>query len=143
VGEIHETAATLLATLGQPIFEPLTNAAPARGQRAVLLQRLGRRWGGRIHHGGVCSAPGLQSALGQRGIHPAVSRARIRQQLVAEGIMAAQGGVYVFTRNHLFASPSMAAVALMGRSANSWAEWKTPHGQTLDEVKRQAVTIAD
>jgi transcription elongation GreA/GreB family factor len=53
--------------------------------------------------------------------------------------MAAQGGVYVFTRNHLFASPSMAAVALMGRSANGWAEWKTPQGQTLDEVKRQAV----
>jgi hypothetical protein len=25
--EIHETAATLQATLGQPIFEPLTNAA--------------------------------------------------------------------------------------------------------------------
>jgi Domain of unknown function (DUF4357) len=57
--------------------------------------------------------------------------------------MAAQGGVYVFTRDHLFASPSMAAVALMGRSANGWAEWKTPQGQTLDEVKRQVVTIAD
>jgi Domain of unknown function (DUF4357) len=69
--------------------------------------------------------------------------ARIRQQLPAEGILAAQGGVYVFTRNHLFASPSMAAVALMGRSANGWAEWKTPQGQTLDEVRRQAVKIAD
>ena len=29
--EIHETAATLLATLGQPIFEPLTNAPTAKG----------------------------------------------------------------------------------------------------------------
>jgi Domain of unknown function (DUF4357) len=54
------------------------------------------------------------------------SQARIRQQLAAEGIMAARGGVVVFTRNHLFASPSMAAVALMGRSANGWGEWKTP-----------------
>jgi transcription elongation GreA/GreB family factor len=57
--------------------------------------------------------------------------------------MTAQGGVYVFTRNHLFASPSMAAVALMGRSANGWVDWKTPQGQTLDEVKRQAVGVAD
>jgi hypothetical protein len=32
----------------------------------------------------------------------------------------------------------MAAVALMGRSANGWGEWKTPQGKTLDEVKRQA-----
>jgi transcription elongation GreA/GreB family factor len=39
-------------------------------------------------------------------------------------------------------SPSMAAVALMGRSANGWAEWKTPQGQTLDEVKRQSAQIA-
>ena len=29
--EIHETAATLLATLGQPIFEPLTSAPTAKG----------------------------------------------------------------------------------------------------------------
>jgi transcription elongation GreA/GreB family factor len=57
--------------------------------------------------------------------------------------MAAQGGVYAFTRNHLFASPSMAAVALMGRSANGWVDWKTPQGQTLDEVKRQAVKVSD
>jgi hypothetical protein len=67
------------------------------------------------------------------------SQERIRQQLAAEGIMAAQDGVLVFTRDHLFASPSMAAMAVMGRSANGWIEWKTPQGQTLDEVKRQAV----
>jgi Domain of unknown function (DUF4357) len=71
------------------------------------------------------------------------SQERIRQQLAAEGIMAAQGGVYVFTRDHLFASPSMAAVALMGRSANGWGEWKTAQGQTLEAVKRQAAKSAD
>jgi Domain of unknown function (DUF4357) len=51
--------------------------------------------------------------------------------------------VVVFSRDHLFASPSMAAVPLMGRSANGWVDWKTPHGQTLDEVKPQAVMIGD
>ena len=48
----------------------------------------------------------------------------------------------IFTRDHLFASPSMAAVALQGRSANGWLEWKTPQGRTLDEVKRQSVAVA-
>jgi len=30
-------------------------------------------------------------------------------------------------------------MALTGRSANGWIEWKNPKGQTLDEVKRPAV----
>jgi len=30
----------------------------------------------------------------------------------------------------------MAAIAVMGRTANGWLAWKTPQGQTLDAVKR-------
>ena len=33
----------------------------------------------------------------------------------------------------------MAAVALQGRSANGWMEWKDTKGKTLDEVKRQSI----
>ena len=36
----------------------------------------------------------------------------------------------------------MAALALMGRSANGWVEWKPAKGRTLDELKRQAVQVA-
>jgi hypothetical protein len=32
----------------------------------------------------------------------------------------------------------MAAIAVMGRSANGWLEWKTEKGQTLDSAIRQA-----
>ena len=39
-------------------------------------------------------------------------------------------GMRVVTRDHLFFNPSMAAMAVMGRSAN---------GKALDEVKRQGV----
>jgi hypothetical protein len=45
----------------------------------------------------------------------------------------------VFTRDHLFSSPSMAAMAVMGRSANGWIEWKADNVKTLDEVKRRVV----
>jgi hypothetical protein len=55
------------------------------------------------------------------------------------GTLAAQSGLLVFTRDHVFASPSMAAMAVMGRSANGWIEWKAANGKTLDEVKRQVV----
>jgi hypothetical protein len=40
----------------------------------------------------------------------------------------------VFTRDHLFSSPSMAAMAVMGRSAN---------GKTLHDVKRRGVGLAN
>jgi hypothetical protein len=71
------------------------------------------------------------------------SHERYRDQLLTEGIMALRDGMYVFTRDHLFSSPSMAALAVMGRSANGWLEWKNPQGKTLDEVKRQSVKVAD
>ena len=48
----------------------------------------------------------------------------------------------VFTRDYLFTSPSMAAMAVMGRSANGWIEWKAANGKTLDEAKRQVVGVA-
>jgi predicted GIY-YIG superfamily endonuclease len=141
--EIHETAATLLATLGQPIFEPLTNAPSAKGDKELFYCRASGGDGvGEYTTEGFVVLKGSKARLESvASIQP--SQERIRQQLAAEGIMAAQGGVYVFTRDHLFASPSMAAVALMGRSANGWVDWKTPQGQKLDEVKRQAVAVVE
>jgi len=68
------------------------------------------------------------------------SNVQIRESLVHDGVMVPQDGLYVFTRNHLFPSPSQAAMALMGRSANGWVEWKAINSKTLDELKRQAVS---
>ena len=59
-----------------------------------------------------------------------------------ENVASIQGTSNQRFRDHLFASPSMAAMALMGRSANGGLEWKSPQGKTLDEVKRQSVTAA-
>ena len=70
------------------------------------------------------------------------SNERLREQLVDDGVMATQNGLLVFTRDHLFPSPSTAAMAVMGRSANGWVEWKASDGRTLDELKRQSVTVA-
>ncbi len=141
--EIFETAATLVATLGQPIFEPLTNAPTARGEKELFYCR-----GSGADGVGEYTSEGFVVLKGSRGRVENVasiqgtSNQRFRDQLVTEGILAAQGGMLVFTRDHLFASPSMAAMALMGRSANGWVEWKAANGRTLDELKRQAVQVA-
>ena len=51
----------------------------------------------------------------------------------------AEGEAVVFEKDHLFRSPSMAALALMGRTCNGWIDWKTEDGRTLDEVKRSGL----
>lgn len=141
--EIHETAATLLATLGQPIFEPLTNASTFSGVKELFYCK-----GSGADGVGEYTTEGFVVRKSSRGRVENVasiqgtSNERFRDQLVTEGVMAAKDGMLVFARDHLFASPSMAAMALMGRSANGWVEWKSPQGKTLDEVKRQSVSLA-
>jgi Domain of unknown function (DUF4357) len=140
--EIHETAATLLATLGQPLFEPLTNAPTAKGETEFFYCK-----GSGADGVGEYTTEGFVVRKGSKGRAEVVAsiqgtaNERLRNQLVTEGIMAAQGGMLVFTRDHLFSSPSMAAMAVMGRSANGWVEWRATNGKTLDEVKRQVVEL--
>ena len=143
--EIHETAATLLATLGQPIFEPLTGTperVDGKPQAPELFYCKGPQANGigEYTSEGFVVHKGSTARIGNVASIQGTSQERFRQQLVTDGVLAQSGDSYVFTRDHLFASPSMAAIAVMGRSANGWLEWKTAQGQTLDAVKRQVVT---
>ena len=63
--------------------------------------------------------------------------ARVRQRLIEEGILAAgEDGIYRFTRDYSFKSPSGASDVILGRSTNGWQEWRNEAGKTLDELKR-------
>ena len=146
--EIHETAATLLATLGQPIFEPLTNVTTAKGTVELFYCK-----GSGADGVGEYTTEGFVVHKGSKGraeIVPHIqgtSHERMRSQLITEGVLTeiagSAGSLLVFTRDHLFSSPSTAAMAVMGRSANGWVEWKTASGKTLNEVKRQGVIGMD
>ena len=139
--EIHETAATLLATLGQPIFEPLTNAPTAKGEAELFYCKgSGADGVGEYTTEGFVVLKGSKGRIENVTSIQGTSNVQIRESLVKDGVMAPQDGLYVFTRNHLFPSPSQAAMALMGRSANGWVEWKAANGKTLDELKRQTVS---
>jgi glutathione S-transferase len=58
------------------------------------------------------------------------------KRLLDAGIMVADGDRVTFAKDHLFRSPTMAAVALIGRTTNGWLQWKTQDGRTLDEIER-------
>jgi len=48
-------------------------------------------------------------------------------------VLGLQGGLYQFTQDYSFSSPSTAAV--LGRSANGRIEWKAADGRTLKELQ--------
>ena len=129
-----ETIQVLAATLGYPLFDQIK--PPARN--AVLLCR-----GKEAEAKGEYTEDGLVVFAGSTANLEEVKSAagtwvtRIRQPLIDAHILDRTGNVYRFAKNHVFRSPSAAAVAVLGRNANGWTEWKFADGRTLDEVKRE------
>jgi Domain of unknown function (DUF4357) len=138
--EVFETGQILLATLGHPLF----TALPQTEQRARAPELFFCRSGG-VDGRGLYTTEGfvvLAGSVGRLAHVPSTqgtSDANFRDKLLRDGVTVAEGDTVRFTRDHLFRSPSMAAVALLGRTANGWLEWKAEDGQTLDAMKRRAI----
>jgi predicted GIY-YIG superfamily endonuclease len=135
--EIFETGRTLLATLGYPVFEPVAKTAERKDDVFYCRSSGANGWGLYTQEGFVV----LKGSVGRRENVPSIigtAGERLRERLLESGVMRADGDKAVFERDYLFKSPSMAALAVMGRSSNGWVDWKTKEGKTLDEVKRQA-----
>ncbi len=136
--EIFETGQTLLATLGYPLFEPVVRASAVSQESDVLYCRASGANGR-----GVYTEEGfvvMKGSVGRRENVPSIvgtSNERLRARLLEAGVLRADGETVVFEKDHLFQSPSMAAMALVGRTANGWIEWKDGQGRTLDAIKRQ------
>ena len=60
----------------------------------------------------------------------------VRKRLLSEGVLVEESGGLCFVKDFLFLSPSGAAAAVLGRTANGWKEWRRADGQTLSKVKR-------
>ncbi|MFT4195595.1 GIY-YIG nuclease family protein [Ottowia sp.] len=140
--EIFETGGALLATLGHPIFEPVVQTTKTAGPDELFYCKTAN---GDVSGKGIYTQEGfvvLASSRGRKDNVPSIagtSDAAFRQKLIDSGVMKEEGDQVVFVKDHLFRSPSTAAVALFGRTANGWIEWKNQQGDTLDAVKRQAV----
>ena len=135
--EIFETAKTLLATLGYPVFDSLNAAEAASDQEKTFYCR-GSEADGR----GIYTSEGFVVFKGSSGrtemtASIGLHRKEARTRLVNCEVLKEIDGRYVFQKDYLFNSPSAAATGLMGRSANGWVEWKDESGKTLDEVVRQ------
>lgn len=136
--EIYETARTLAATLGYPVFEPLApHSKGSSADETFYCKAVGCDGKGLYTEEGFVV---LKGSVGRRENVPSMKGTpgeRLRKQLLDKGVMVAEGDKVVFKKDHLFNSPSTAALSLMGRAANGWDNWKGKDGRTLDELKRQ------
>ena len=62
---------------------------------------------------------------------------RLRRKLIEENVFQKlDDKSYLFSRDHIFTSPSAAGDAVSGRSTNGWTGWKNKEGKTLDDKVR-------
>lgn len=138
--EIFETGHALLSTLGYPLFDAVADGGTGGSRNEEFYCRASGADGR-----GLYTKDGfvvLKGSKGRKQIVPSLvdtPSAALRESLTVSGILREEGDKLVFTKDHLFRTPSGAAIALLGRTANGWVEWKSKDGQTLDALKRQAV----
>lgn len=136
--EIFDTGHVLLATLGFPIFDPVVkSASTAEVEDTFYCTASGANGRGIYTQEGFVV---LKGSVGRRENVPSIvgtAGERLRDKLLDSGVTKAVGDKIEFQKDHLFRSPSMAALAVLGRTSNGWIDWRTKDGRTLDAVKRQ------
>lgn len=133
--DYFDTIRILFSTLGFPIFEPLKDKG-GRGQGKLICQGKNAKAEGEYTEEGLLVLAGSSANIGETKTDDSWVTG-LRRRLEEQRIIAREKDVYRFTKDHLFNSPSAAAVAILGRRANGWTEWKYRDGRTLDQVHRQ------
>jgi len=139
--EVFETSRVLVSILGYPLFDPV--AKPKQSQEPAEILNLRSPSNG-VEAKGLYTAEGfvvLAGSIGRVDTAPSLGETneQWRQRLLDGGVMQPDDqGRLVFPKDHLFNSPSGAAIALLGRTANGWREWKSPQGQTLHQLIRES-----
>lgn len=136
--EIFDTVRTLVATLGQPVFESLAKAKEeAASAELFYCKSPNYEATGQYTEEGMVV---LKGSKAKKDAAPSMSKWKFtkrRDALIAEGALKLEGSHYVFQRDVLFKSPSGASDTIAGASTNGWVQWKNKDGKTLDEIKRQ------
>lgn len=117
-----DTLKLLMSTIGHPLFEqetesPLYICKEAFGEfldEGFLVKK-----GSKINS---VMVPSLYLGIKKQ-----------RDSLIKEGIIKD----FLFTKDHLLSSPSLASSLVLGRPSNGWIEWKNKSGKSLDEMKRR------
>lgn len=136
--DIFDTMRTLVATLGQPIFESLALPKEQATPEDVFYCKSSTCDAvGQYTEEGMVVLRGSKARVEIAPSMAAMSPAKRRQALIKDGTLKLENNAFVFQQDVLFKSPSGASDLVMGLSTNGWIQWKTKDGKTLDEIKRK------
>ena len=129
----------LIGTLGFKIFDPLLSESNTKKNTRMLFLHGARG----ANAQGISTTEGfvvMKDSLmaGSVTLSYTENYQHLREKLLADKIVVAEeGGVFRFTKDTLFSSPSTAASIIMGRCANGVLEWKTDDGRILKMLETE------
>lgn len=136
-----------LPILGYSLFETAETAASASapsdsGGVTLYLRAKG------IEATGADTAAGFVVRAGSKAVaddkmapSTHANMREMREELVRQNVLVADGDCLRLVQDYLFASPSLAAGVMLGRPANGRVEWKAADGRTLKDIQ-DAATVA-
>jgi len=127
-----------LPALGSDLLSPIAGSTkPARQQPQLICKLKNAIATGRRSEGGFVVFAKSTAVLSVRpsaeSQYP--NTITLRQRLMEDKTLVEQDGVYVFTKDVEFTSPSAAAAVIHGGSANGLTAWKDKSGKSLKELE--------
>ena len=133
--EVFESAGTLLSSLGYPVFEALR--ADKRQGKTVYFKRSDFSAEGQLTDDGFVVFKGSTVSQKEHATS-GIWATPMREKLLGEGVLEETDGMVVFTKDHLFGSPSAAGTVANNHNVNGWKVWRDKQGRTLDELYRSS-----
>ena len=138
-----EEMLSLLPVLGVQAFESVRGSGTLRHERRDMftLRSRGCEATGFPTNEGFAVCAGSRARLEtvpSMAVH-VPSYLRMRETLIAEGLLVEDGEHYVLQADYVFPSPTQAAAIFMGRNANGPKEWRDADGATLRDHQEREV----
>jgi len=143
--EVFETGSILISSLGYPLFDPVAKFKQIDETDHDHFHLTNKSQ--RVQAEGIYTSEGFVVLAGSTASNEEAnsireSNKRWREKLIKTKAMSPNNlGILHFEKDHLFKTPSGDAMAVLGRRANGWLEWKDSKGRTLHQIKREAVII--
>lgn len=131
--EFIDNLRLLVNTLGHKVFDAIVKE-DSLGEEAIFeIKKTGKFAKGKPTNEGFVVFKGalLASKLGV--VNNSV--VELRNKLISEGAISEKGNELRLNKDYVFSSPSLAAVIILGRSANGLLEWKC-NGKSLKEFEK-------
>ena len=128
----------VLPVLGSDLLSPISGSGrPAQSQPQLVCKIKNALATGRRTEGGFVVFAKSTAVL---AVRPSAevqypNTIALRQRLIQDKTLVEQDGVYVFTKDVEFTSPSAAAAVIHGGSANGLTAWKDKNGSSLKELE--------